>query len=322
MDIVVKNVGIDVHKKTLFVSIDQAKAFPLPNAEEPVKKFAQTLDGSCTVHVEASGGYERLVVRVLREAGIEVRVHNALKAHRLSQALRSRAKTDPVDAKSLAANGPLLPLRPRKSDERQALTDLSRALESIKESIVDFKKRRDMPELDPAAKELYTEAIRRLTTHLKEARKQFIARVHNSTLDAEFQLACSVPDVGPQTARICICELPEDWKNTPIPKLCAYAALAPMDDSSGQRIGAARVRQGNKRLKGAFYMPALSAVKRQDWAGKLYARLRNKGRTHLQSIVAVMRRLFIRVLAVLKRGSPWQDEPTNPEKSSILALAT
>jgi transposase len=309
LNIVVKEVGIDVHKQTLLVSIDGAKAFSVANAEEPIKALAGRLCEPCRIHVEASGGYERLVARIFGQAGIEVCVHNALKAHRLSQALRSRAKTDPVDARSLASNGPLLVTHPRKSDERRALADLSRALDSVKDAIADFKKRRDMPELDQAAKEVYSEAIKRLATHLKDSRKRFLERIQNSPLHSDFQLAISVPDIGPQTARICICELPEDWKTTSVPKLCAYAALAPIDDSSGQRVGVAHVGQGNKRLKGAFYMPALSAIKRQIWAKELYARLRAKGRGHLQAIVAVMRRLFTRVLAVMRRGSSWQDEP-------------
>jgi transposase len=322
LNIVVKEVGIDVHKQTLLVSIDGAKAFSVANAEEPIKALAGRLCEPCRIHVEASGGYERLVARIFGQAGIEVCVHNALKAHRLSQALRSRAKTDPVDARSLASNGPLLVTHPRKSDERRALADLSRALDSVKDAIADFKKRRDMPEVDQAAKECYSEAIKRLTTHLKDARKQFLERVRSSTLDSDFQLAISVPDIGPQTARICICELPEDWKTTPVPKLCAYAALAPIDDSSGKRVGVAHVGQGNKRLKGAFYMPALSAIKRQVWAKDLYARLRAKGRGHLQAIVAVMRRLFIRVLAVMRRGSPWRDEPIALHDAQETLVAT
>ena len=48
-------------------------------------------------------------------------------------------------------------------------------------------------------------------------------------------------------------------------------------------------------------MPALSAVRHQAWAKALYARLRAKGRTHQQAIVAVMRKLLHGIWIVLQR---------------------
>ena len=309
MNIVTAEVGIDVHKAMHFVSIDRGKPFEVENSQEPLSLLVERLPRPCVVHVEASGGYERLLVRLLREAGIEIRVHNALKARRLSQAIGSAAKTDPVDSKALSATGNLLPSYTPRSPERQTLTDLSRALDSIRECISELKKRRDMPEIDSSAKSVYSGAIDALSAELKAGRKQFETQVESSPFAEVYKVAQSILGIGPETARVCVSELPENWKTASIASLSAYAGLAPIDDASGQRTGKSRIGNGNRRLKGAFYMPALYAVRHLSWATNLYAGLRAKGRTHLQAIVAVMRRLFVRVVAVMKRGTPWQGEP-------------
>ena len=118
--------------------------------------------------------------------------------------------------------------------------------------------------------------------------------------------------MGPATARVLLCELPEDLPERTPAQICSYCALAPLDDSSGARRGPARLGQGNRRVKAALYMAAMCAVRTQRWAKELYARLRSKGRAHQQAICAVMRRLLLRAVAVLKRGSPWKDEPQRP----------
>ena len=82
-----------------------------------------------------------------------------------------------------------------------------------------------------------------------------------------------------------------------------------MDRSSGKHNPPARLGRGNTHLKAALYMPAVTALRREEWAKNLYARLRQKGRTHDQAIVPIMRRLLTRVVVVLKRGTPWEDEP-------------
>ena len=82
-----------------------------------------------------------------------------------------------------------------------------------------------------------------------------------------------------------------------------------MDDSSGKRTGPARVGRGNPRLKKGLYMSAVTAISHREWAKSLYARLMAKGKTHDQAMVAIMRRILLRVVCVIHRGSTWQVEP-------------
>src|ERR1044072_5018467 len=301
MNIVASEVGIDVSKSDLFTSIDHVRPFVHANDEKGAKLIAGSLPPGSIVHIESRGGYERTVVRVLRESGFDVRVHNPLKARRLAEGVGSRAKTDPIDAKMLSYCGKLLACRKAKSAERQALTDFSRAIDNIKETIAQYKKRRKMPELDREAKDAYDCVIAALRAKAQKLEIQFVNRIAKSSCSKRYRLAQSIPCIGPVTARICVCELPEDALERSVRSAASYAGVAPIDDSSGKQK-AAHIQRGNERLKKGLYMAGIAAISHEPWAKDLYARLIAKGRTHQQAMVAIMRRLLIRVVTVLKRG--------------------
>lgn len=308
MNIVSPQVGIDVAKDELLVCVESGKPFQVFNTEEGCQALVPALPAGSIVHLECSGGYERKVERILKQAGIQVHRHNALKARRLSQALGIAAKTDPVDSRALSNFGALLAEPHSKSIERQRLADFSRSIDKVKQTIAQYKKRRNIPELDEDAKSFYTEVIELLEQLAIEREKAFARRIKASSLADKYKLLMSIPNIGPATARVCICELPENADTQNPAQICSYAGLAPIDDSSGKRNAPKHLGRGNSRLKKAFYMPAISALLFQPWARALYARLMAKGKTHQQAIVPVMRRLLVRVVAVLKRGSPWMEE--------------
>jgi transposase len=312
MHIVTSEVGIDVSKEWLDVCIDGGKPFRVSNTAQDCALLSGRLPKGCVVHLESSGGYERTVSRALRAAQVEVRTHDPLRVRRISQASQGKAKTDLIDARNLSRTGAWLPKRAPKTLEREALADHSRAIDELKATAAEFLVRAKANELDSIAKSAYLEAASFLRLRAQELEQQFIRRVKASSLAQKYELALTVPSVGAAMARVCVSELPEDLSEFSSAQISSYAGLAPLDNSSGKRTGRSQLGRGNSKLKRACYMPAVSAVKSQPWAKSLYSRLRAKGRLHQQAIVAVMRRLLVRVVAVLKRGSPWQGEPISP----------
>ncbi len=304
---IVSRIGIDVSKAHLDVSIDQGKVFRTPNTDEGFRQLLQKLPAESHVHLESSGGYERRVRRALRQAGHNVSTHDPLKVRRIAQAGPRRGKTDALDARLLSRAGSLLPAQPEKSPEREALCDLSRAIDSLKDDVAKLKVQSKAPELDPVVQEAYARVIRSTGLEIEKLEQEFKRRVKTSGQAERYKLALSVPGVGPSLARVAVSELPEELGTTA--QTASYAGVAPLDRQSGQTRQPSRIGRGNSRLKAALYMPALSCVRRFDWAKDHYARLRARGRTHQQAMVAVMRRLLVRLAAVLKRGSPWQDAP-------------
>ena len=309
MNIVAPEVGIDVSKMDLVVSVDKGKPFKKPNSEAGAVELAQMLPPGSTVHLESTGGYERIAVKTLRDFGFEVRVHNPLRARRLAQGLGPKAKTDPIDARMLSATGSLLPTGKAKSEERRNLADFSRSIDAVKKTITSFKNRSNMPGLDPDAKRVYELVITALEKEVKGLESQFARRVKSSSYRLRYDLAKSVPHIGPVAARVCVCELPEDLPERSPARMSSYAGVAPINHSSGTYNPAPKIARGNKRLKKALYMAAISALRQEVWAKTLYHRLIAKGKTHDQAIVPIMRKLLVKVVCVLKRGTPWQAVP-------------
>jgi transposase len=209
----------------------------------------------------------------------------------------------------LSATGSLLPIGKAKSEERRNLADFSRSIDAVKKTITSFKKRANMPGLDPDAKRVYELVITTLQKEAKGLERQFAKRVKASSCRLQYDLAQSVPHIGHVAARVCVCELPEDLPEQSPAKMSSYAGIAPINHSSGAYNPAPKIARGNKRLKKALYMAAVSALRREEWAKSLYHRLIAKGKTHDQAIVPIMRKLLVRVVCVLKRGTPWQAVP-------------
>lgn len=308
MDSISLSVGIDVSKDRLDVCIGSGKPFSVPNTPEGAERLAGLVPAGAVAFLEASGGYERAVRRVLRSHGIQVRTLDPLKVRRMAQAQGRRAKTDALDAQHLAAHGAALVALAPKSECREALAEVSRAIEKFQETVRSLKKQQ-LGTVDPQVRACREAVVQTILAQVRQLESAFEQAVKKSPLAERHRLARSVPGVGPVLARILVCELPEDLDAFSTSRLAAYAGLAPMDDQSGKKNAPRRIRRGCVRLKAALYMPACGLVRHQPWAKALYDKLRAKGKAHQQAAVALMRRLLVRALAVLKRGSPWTKEP-------------
>lgn len=310
MNSVSKNVGIDIAKDHLDVFV-QGQTRRFSNDADGIARLLEVLPEGAQVHYEPTGGHERLLGRMLGERGIAALVHNPRRVRRMADVLGVSAKTDALDAQVLARAGTMgKPQRP-KSPSREELCDVSRTIQTLKAERSSHLKRLQTPQLIPAVIQALNQVIQALDEQIQVLEKAFVQMVSQSDRKELYDLAQSVPSVGRQTARVVVSELPEDFRQMSPRQIASYAGLAPFDQSSGKRKGPARIRHGNIHLKTGMYMAAVNCLKNQAWAKDLYARLRSKGRAHQQAIVAVMRRLLIRVLAVLKRGSAWRAEPLN-----------
>jgi transposase len=304
----VVEVGIDVSKDFLDVCIDGGRPFRVPNTPEGCNALAERLPSGATVHLESSGGYERVPRRLLGAAGFQVRTHDPLKVRRMAQAKGQRGKTDALDARHLSGEGRSLTSQPEKSPEREALCDISRTIGELKATAAQLKTRAGLPALEDCARGALLRSADAIGLQVRILEKEYLGRVKASTLRQRHSLALTVPGVGPCLARVVSCELPESIEPFTDAQLTSYAGVAPIDDQSGKKKAPARIGRGNSRIKGALYMPALCCIRRQEWAKDLYARLRARGRVHQQAVVAVMRRLLLRILDVIRRGTPWVDK--------------
>ena len=320
MTSITNEVGIDVHKASLQVSIDKGKPFNVANDQPGIEHILlpQIPKGS-TVHVEASGGYERLLRRLLEEHGIACKLHNPRKIERLADVLGRPAKTDNLDAILLCQAGPLVKGHEDRGHEQEKLSDVSRAIESLKVSRSEFKKQAQKPGLPPCCAKAYAGSILHLDKEIKKLEKALLEAILKSKYESQYKLALSVNCIGPATAATLVSELPPNLYQASAHQIVAYGSLAPKDDSSGKRNGPKHLAPGNMHIKNAMYMPAMVAIKTQEWARGLYKRLRSKGRAHQQAIAAVMRKLLERVIVVIQRGTAYQPAPPKKPQTQNVA---
>ena len=108
-----KIIGTDISKTTFdaaYRSGDAVKTKKWDYTEEQMEAFAKTLDGECTVVMEATGVYHTRLASYLYSRGIRVSVVNPLAAKNFARMLMRRTKTDKADSKLLLEYGSFPPL--------------------------------------------------------------------------------------------------------------------------------------------------------------------------------------------------------------------
>ncbi len=139
-------VGIDVSKQRLDVHVHPAgERFHVARTEEGVRLLADRLRPLAidVIAIEATGGYESLVVYGLREANLPSVIVDPAQVRHYAKALGKRAKTDAIDAQMIARFAQAM--RPEVRDLPDAatryLSDLLGRRRQIVEMIASDKQR-------------------------------------------------------------------------------------------------------------------------------------------------------------------------------------
>lgn len=264
--------------------------------------------GVALVAVEASGGYEREVSDVLEEAGLIVHRLNPLRVRRFAQLKGRLAKTDRLDARTIAEFACAHPQEQqlRRDPRRERLAEHLLVRRHTQDAIVDcinqLEHLRDGP-------------LRRLVT----ARKASLERVRDkldrclAELIAEHDdLAVlserlrSVPAVGPVLATTLIALLPELGSLTRR-QIASLVGVAPFDCSSGRQNSPKSIEGGRAAVRKALYMAAMVASRHNPAIAAFHERLAGKkGKVRL---VACMRKLIVTLNAIVRDGAQWQRRP-------------
>ena len=111
----------------------------------------------------------------------------------------------------------------------------------------------------------------------------------------------TVPGVGPLTSATLVAYLPElgcwDGKS-----LTSLVGLAPWSRDSGKKRGNRAIRGGRRSVRSALYLCAWSVIRHDSELRRFYQNLRQRGKPGNVALVAVMRKLLLRLNAVARRG--------------------
>ncbi|MGV2479833.1 UNVERIFIED_CONTAM: IS110 family transposase, partial [Salmonella enterica subsp. enterica serovar Weltevreden] len=90
-------------------------------------------------------------------------------------------------------------------------------------------------------------------------------------------------------------------------QLASYSGLDVMMNQSGKYHGKTRIsRKGNRHIRSALYLPAMSAVKYNLRFRQFYQRIKTIKACGKVGIVAVARKLLVLIYTLWKKNIPYQ----------------
>src|SRR5512139_2771069 len=231
-------VGLDVSKAVLDVkAVPTTQAWRFPNDAAGIGQLLQVLTevAPALVVLEATGGWEMPVASALGIAGLPVAIINPRQARHFAKALGRLAKTDRIDADTLARFGQALRPEPRplKVETAHHLSVLLTRRRQLVEMLTAEKNR--LSRADPAVRDDLQEHIRWLEKRLQERDRDLDHAVRESPLwRAKDELLRSFPGIGPVASRTLLANLPELGALNRR-QVAALVGIAPFNRDSGTR---------------------------------------------------------------------------------------
>jgi len=300
-------IGIDVSKATLAVHVLPTRQFlSVPNTGEGHASLCAVLKGQAVGNLllEATGGYERAVMRALAAAEVPVTRINPRRARAFATALGKTAKTDPIDAALLARMAELV-CAPgvAPEPEREVLRELVQRREQLVQQRDD--ERRRLPQAcTPLVRDDLAAHIGQLRLRIRHLDKAIVhAQQHlDDQLSRKLQ---AIAGIGQVTAASLMAYLPELGR-LDRRQIAALAGLAPYNVDSGQHAGKRRIRGGRAAIRRVLYMACWSVIRKQADFKARYQRLRQQGKAAKVAITACMRVLLIRLNAMVREQTEWR----------------
>lgn len=207
-------VGLDVSKDHLDVHVRPSdEAFRIAHDEAGLAALAtrlQTLRATLVV-LEATGGYEIPVAATLASAGLPVAVVNPRQIRDFARATGQLAKTDALDARTIArfAEAVRPPVRPLADAQAQALSELIARRRQLVE-MLGAETNRCRLVRDSRLRRNLDAHIAWLRQALRELERDLDTPIRATPIWRETEdLLRSVPGIGDITARTLIADLPE-----------------------------------------------------------------------------------------------------------------
>lgn len=302
-------VGIDVSKQWLDIAIhEQEGCWRARNDEEGISNLVEKLKQLAPelVLLEATGGFEMLLVAHLEQAALPVVVTNPRRARAFASSTGRLAKTDKLDAKLLAhfAAAVRPPVRKLPTEAEEQLTGLLTRRRQIVDMLTVEKNR--LVTVRPVLKDDIQEHIAWLKEKLDKLNQEINDFVQSSPQWREKdKLLQSVKGVGEVTSSTLLAMLPELGSLTR-QQVAALVGVAPLNKDSGRKQGKRRTYGGRADVRSVLYMAALAAKRYNPIIRKFYERLIRNGKVKKVALTACMRKLIVILNAIIRTQQPWR----------------
>jgi transposase len=303
--------GIDVSKDRLDVMVlPEQQCSSVRNDPTGWVELVEQLRGFSisAIGLEASGGYERGVMRALLAAGMPVRQINPFRLRQFANASGVLAKNDRLDARMIASFVAIIPTRPaqRRAPAVERLAEILSVRRQLSNEKIAAENASRLLE-NAMLQRLSRRRIARLATDIEMLDAHLVEIVAaDAALAHRYRLLASMPGVGPVLACTLIALLPELGRMSR-KQVAALVGVAPYAFESGKLKGKRCIWGGRAPVRHVLYMAAMSASNWNPVLKTFHDRLEAAGKLPKVVIVAVMRRMITMLNAMVRDDVVWAD---------------
>jgi len=294
-------VGIDIGKTFFVVAIHgEENTYKYDNDLAGINRFLKDLKKrkNALCILETTGGYEMRVLLTLCELGVATHRAHAGKVKHFIQSYGNRAKTDQLDAASLALygyeRGERLELFTARSKKALALFELVQRRNDLKQILVAEKNRLKSPRSDLVQiQNSYEEMIEVITKQMKAVTEEINKIIETDcTMKAKKAVLKAIPGIGDIVANELLVLLPELGTLTRR-KIASLSGLAPRANDSGQFKGYRSIGNGRCGIKSVLFLSAMAARNSNSSLKAFYNSLIAKGKKKMVALTALMRKIIV-----------------------------
>ena len=332
MNILKQTVGIDVSMEDFearFGTIDTCQEQEISKSEKFInnitgfKKFLKWVVGQKVSEnlpiifvMEVTGVYHENLAQFLHKKGHQVVIVLSNKIRNYAKSLETKSKTDPIDAAVITRFGLERKLAPWSPPEPfiAAIKALCREYHSLKEMTTEIKNQihakqhafsNDKTTIKRKGKLLNTIG-KQINEILSEINKLIESKPE---LYQKIKKVATIKGVGEITIITIAAETNCFEHVTNINQLISYAGLDVVLNESGKKKGKTTIsKRGNKFIRKALFMPAMSASSSNKKMKEVFARLVAKGKNKKAAIIAIARKLLVLIYTLWKNDSVFIQE--------------
>jgi transposase len=268
------------------------------------------------VCLEATGVYHFDLAIALHDADVLLMVINPKAAHNFAKVLLKNSKTDAVDADTLAEYAARMDFVAwtRPSDEKLAVRSFARRLNALtgqkaaaKNHLHALMSTQETPQAVLKDARLAISQLEKRIDTLMAAALLLIGGYPE--LQRILALLTGIKGIAETSAVALMGELlllPPDLSHRQWVK---FAGLDPKSFDSGKSVHKKTrlSKAGNRYIRAALYMPALSAKTHDPYVCAYFQHLLANGKLPLQAVCAVMRKLLHAIHGMLKHDQPFDN---------------
>lgn len=310
---------VTVESDLIWETVSQCAVDTVANTFEALTNLLNQYSPENSLWVfEPTGSYSDKLKQLLLAGGYQFMLINPAESHHFSQLQHIRNKNDACSARLLAMMGIMgkslgIPLHrgvhPEIAERKRILSVLSgfQKQERMLKNQLHAQQQYYTP-LE-AVNEALEAAIAVIEQQIKKLKVQLDQLQSPEYLQVR-KLVMSVKGVGPVISDwlLSLTGTLEHFESAK--QLVSYCGLAPGKHQSGSSVNKkVKVsKRASAMLRGSLFMGAKNAIRFNKACKDLYQRLRARGKTYYQAMVAVMGKLLKQVFGVVKSGIPFDND--------------